>query len=136
MGFILQHKRPERPTHSAFSEDLWLLMQRCWGHEKDLRPPASEVLGTLEGLACKRLASQDLTEPQRIRLINAIFSDHNWSKVINHVHTDYAQGFLNVAEQVSHRSIPHLAGQLKLEFLSGARDSGTGDPQEMSVHVI
>jgi hypothetical protein len=101
MGLILEHKRPEQPTHPTFSEDLWSLMQRCWDEAQDLRPQTSEVLGTLEVLTCRRLASPTLTKPERICLINAIFSDHNWTKVINHVYNDFAQDFLEAVDEVS-----------------------------------
>jgi hypothetical protein len=100
MVAILQGKRPERPTHRTFTDDLWSLMQRCWNHDKDLRPSASEVLGALEVLTCRRLASQTLTKPERICLINTLFSDHNWTKVVNHVYQDYAQDFLDVVDEV------------------------------------
>jgi hypothetical protein len=96
MVAILQGRRPERPTHQTFTEDLWSLMQRCWDHAEDLRPPASEVLGALE---VRRLADQTLTKPERICLINAMFSDHNWTKVANHVCRDFAQDFLDVVDK-------------------------------------
>ena len=40
---VTQGKRPPRPTHPAFTEVLWTLMQRCWDHDPHLRPEASEV---------------------------------------------------------------------------------------------
>jgi serine/threonine protein kinase len=101
MESILRGRHPERPTHPTFTEDLWSLVQRCWNHAEGLLPPASEVLGTLEVLACRRLASSTLTKPERIFLINAIFSDHNWSKVIDHVYNDFAQDFLDTVNEVS-----------------------------------
>jgi serine/threonine protein kinase len=109
MVSLMQGKRPERPTYRTFTEKLWLLMQRCWHDAHDSRPSATEVLGTLEVLTCKRLTSPTLTNPERIYLINTIFSDHNWSKVINHVDEDYAQVFLGVVDEVSRQTIPHRA---------------------------
>jgi hypothetical protein len=100
MVFIMQGKRPERPTYRTFTEDSWLLMQRCWLDAHDSRPPATEVLESLEALTCKRLISHTLTNHERICLINAIFSDHNWTKVIDHVCNDYAQDFLDVVDEV------------------------------------
>ena len=44
---ITQGKRPPRPPHSTFTENLWTLMQRCWDDDPHLRPEASEVLKTL-----------------------------------------------------------------------------------------
>ena len=41
---ITQGKRPSRPTHLTFTENLWALMQRCWDHDPHLRPDVSEVL--------------------------------------------------------------------------------------------
>jgi hypothetical protein len=100
MVSILQSKRPERPEHPTFTEELWSLTQRCWDDAQDSRPQATEVLGTLEVLTCRRLASPTLTNPERIRLINALFSDHNWTKVVNHVYQDYAQDFLDMVDEV------------------------------------
>ena len=45
---VLRGKRPRKPTHPTFTEDLWSLMQCCWDHDRNSRPTASEVLGTLE----------------------------------------------------------------------------------------
>ena len=47
---ITQGKRPPRPTHPNFTENLWMLMQRCWDNDPHLRPEASEVLHTLHTL--------------------------------------------------------------------------------------
>jgi len=44
---IREGKRPPRPTHPAFTEGLWALMQRCWAHDSCLRPDAAEVLQIL-----------------------------------------------------------------------------------------
>ena len=41
---IIQGKRPQRPTHPTFTENLWMLMQRCWDHDPHLRPEVSEAL--------------------------------------------------------------------------------------------
>ena len=40
---IVRAERPPRPTHPILTEDLWILMQRCWNHDPKLRPNASEV---------------------------------------------------------------------------------------------
>lgn len=37
-------KRPPKPTHPDFIENLWSLMQRCWAHDPHSRPEASESL--------------------------------------------------------------------------------------------
>ena len=44
---IIQGRRPERPTHPTFTENLWSLMQRCWDHDPQLRPEVSEALQIL-----------------------------------------------------------------------------------------
>jgi hypothetical protein len=44
---ITQGKRPPRPTHPTFTENLWTLMQRCWDQDPHLRPEVSEVLRVL-----------------------------------------------------------------------------------------
>ena len=41
---IIQGGRPLRPTHPAFTEELWKLMQRCWDHTPSSRPEIPEVL--------------------------------------------------------------------------------------------
>lgn len=40
---ITRGRRPHRPTHIAFTEELWLLMQRCWDHNPHSRPEMLEV---------------------------------------------------------------------------------------------
>ncbi|KAF9644381.1 kinase-like protein, partial [Thelephora ganbajun] len=47
MFSIIQGRHPSRPTHPTFTENLWTLMQRCWGHNPHLHPDASEVLQIL-----------------------------------------------------------------------------------------
>ena len=47
MFAIEQGKRPPRPTHPTFTENLWMLMQRCWDQDPHLRPEVSEVLQVL-----------------------------------------------------------------------------------------
>lgn len=98
---ILRGHRPGRPVDPTFSHDLWSLTQRCWDGPHDSRPSVSDVLGTLDVLACRHLAGHTLTGPQSICLINAIFSDHDWSKVIDRVSGDYAQDFLDEVDEVS-----------------------------------
>jgi hypothetical protein len=44
---ITQGRRPPRPTHPSFTENLWILMQRCWDQDPHLRPEVSEVLQVL-----------------------------------------------------------------------------------------
>ena len=110
--FIVQGKRPERPEHPAFTDELWSLMKCCWKVTPNLRPTSSEVLGALEVLTCRRLAGHHLTRPQHISLINAVFSDHNWSKVINHVEDDCTQDFLNVVDEVNRQRVIRLADRL------------------------
>ena len=44
---IMQGERPPRPTHPAFTEELWTLMQDCWVPEPHLRPEVSEALQVL-----------------------------------------------------------------------------------------
>ena len=47
-------RRPPRPTHPLFTEDLWTLMRRCWDDDPELRPKASEILQTLRTLSVFR----------------------------------------------------------------------------------
>ena len=102
---ILQGKRPERPEHPTFSDELWSLIQRCWDDAPNSRPPASSVLETLEVLTCGQLANHVLTRPEGIRLINAMFSDHDWTRVITHVGHDHAQDFLDAVYGVGRYNI-------------------------------
>ncbi|KAF9645418.1 kinase-like protein, partial [Thelephora ganbajun] len=44
---ITQGKRPSRPTHPTFTENLWKLMQCCWDHDPHSRPEVSEALQIL-----------------------------------------------------------------------------------------
>jgi len=43
-AWILDGKRPPRPKHPAFTEDLWRLMQNCWDQDPQSRPAVSNVL--------------------------------------------------------------------------------------------
>lgn len=50
MSTIVEGKRPQRPTHPAFTDGLWALTQRCWDQKAHLRPQVSEALRILRGL--------------------------------------------------------------------------------------
>ena len=54
MFAIAQGRRPQRPTHPTFPENLWTLMQRCWDHDPHLRPEVSEALRILLTLLVSR----------------------------------------------------------------------------------
>lgn len=41
--------RPSRPGHPHFTDQLWVLMQRCWDQNPHSRPEVSEVLKVLRG---------------------------------------------------------------------------------------
>jgi hypothetical protein len=47
---IMSGKRPQRPTHSNFTDELWALMRRCWDQDPRLRPEILEVLNVFRGL--------------------------------------------------------------------------------------
>ena len=47
MMAIMQGRRPPRPAHPTFTENLWSLMQRCWDPDPHLRPEVSEALHVL-----------------------------------------------------------------------------------------
>ena len=46
---IMAGERPPRPTHQALTNELWMLIQRCWNQDYHLRPEISEVLQVLNG---------------------------------------------------------------------------------------
>ena len=54
MFAIVQGRRPPRPTHPTFTENLWTLMQRCWNHDPNLRPEVSEASRVLLTLLVSR----------------------------------------------------------------------------------
>lgn len=40
---IMEGRRPPRPFHPTFTDELWALTKRCWDGDYHLRPEASEV---------------------------------------------------------------------------------------------
>ena len=46
---IIGGERPPRPAHPQFTNQLWILMQRCWNHDPFLRPDVPEVFKVLTG---------------------------------------------------------------------------------------
>ncbi|KAF9789353.1 kinase-like domain-containing protein [Thelephora terrestris] len=86
MLYTTEGKRPPRPTHPIFTENLWTLMQRCWDHDPNSRPDVSEVLQILLNLdipAWKQLITHTLAADRRVSLVTAIFSDHDQVKMIH-----------------------------------------------------
>ena len=51
-------KRPIRPTHQAFTNELWALTEHCWDPVPELRPEISAVFETLRGLLVSFLSSR------------------------------------------------------------------------------
>lgn len=47
---IMNGKRPSRPSHPDFTDELWTLTQRCWDQDPHLRFEVTEVLKVLGGL--------------------------------------------------------------------------------------
>lgn len=52
---ILKGDCPPRPIHSDCSDELWVLMQRCWSREPRSRPKVSEVFQILPSSDFDRL---------------------------------------------------------------------------------
>jgi len=46
---IMAGRRPQRPTHQQFTDQLWTLMQSCWHQDPKLRLEASAVSKALRG---------------------------------------------------------------------------------------
>ena len=46
---IMSGKRPCRPSHSSFTDGLWIFTQRGWDQDPRLRPKVSEVFDILGG---------------------------------------------------------------------------------------
>ena len=63
---ITEGRRPPRPTHPTFTDNLWVLMQRCWDQDPHLRP------GVLEALQVLLAMTKGRRPP---RLTHPIFAD-------------------------------------------------------------
>jgi hypothetical protein len=63
---ILDGERPARPTHPNLTDELWVLMKRCWNQDPHLRPEMSEVLETLRGSSVSLLSRRpEVAKPHR-----------------------------------------------------------------------
>ena len=121
---ITQGRRPPRPTHPNFAENLWTLMQRCWDQDPHLRPEVSEALQVLltpsvlclfqylyihqffypstssELPAWKQLISRTSTTDERISLITTIFVDRDQVEMVMRLSGDDAQTVVDVIDEV------------------------------------
>ena len=98
---IMSGERLPRPTHPAFTEDLWTLMQRCWHQDPTSRPQFLEVVQILTLPFRKRLVSHTLGKDERIHLIATIFSDDDQVKVVRPASEDDTQIFIDAIDEVS-----------------------------------
>ncbi|KAF9645415.1 kinase-like protein [Thelephora ganbajun] len=108
---ITQGKRPSRPTHPTFTENLWKLMQRCWDHDPHSRPEVSEALQILltpDIPTWKRLITQALPTDERISLITTIFSDDDQVKMVENLIGNDAQTFVDAIDEVLDTLTPHV----------------------------
>ena len=46
---VMEGRRPPRPSHPTFTDELWALTQRCWNDNPRLRPDALEISRVLRG---------------------------------------------------------------------------------------
>lgn len=121
MLHITQGTRPPRPTHPMFTEKIWSLMQRCWAHDPESRPEASEVLELLltpDIPAWKRLITQTFTADERISLIKEIFLDRDQTKMVKNLLGSDAQAFIDRITEVLDRLEPQIHRKC-LRYLSG-----------------
>lgn len=105
---IAQGKRPPRPAHPTFTNDLWILTQRCWGQDPSSRPKISEVaLQVLTFSVCKRLIGYTLAPHERISLIATIFLSDDQVRMVEHVSGDDAQTLIDTIDEVGPSVILH-----------------------------
>lgn len=126
----MQGERPPRPTHPAFTEELWALTQRCWDHDPQSRPEVSEALRDLlamsvshpsrrpctdrldpflmrsEEPAWKQLINHTLATDERVSLITGIFIDRHQVEMVEHLSRSNAQRFIDMIDDVSHHKVP------------------------------
>jgi len=110
---IVQGKRPQRPTHSTFTEDLWMLIQRCWNGDPHSRPKVSEVALQLLTLSvCNHLIGHASTTHEHVSLIGKIFSDNDSVTMVENFSRDDTQTLIDVVDEVNPRSIPGSKNRL------------------------
>ena len=103
---VVQGKRPPRPIHPGFTEDLWKLIQRCWNGDPNSRPQASEVALQLLTLSvCNRLIGHTFAH-EHVSLIGKIFSDSEPVTIVENFSQDDTQTLIDVVDEVSPRMIP------------------------------
>lgn len=120
---IQRGDRPPRPTHPGFTDKLWTLTQRCWDHDPDLRPGASEVSQSLPNklvscslrrsylhqsdyfLVCrtswKQLIDGSLSKGERISLVTHIFSTQDIVELAECPTREDAQSFVDAVDEAS-----------------------------------
>ena len=96
---ITTNKRPPRPRHPTFTEDLWKLTQRCWDQDLSLRPKIPEVLQVLA-------LSHTFAADERVSLVATIFSDDDQVKMIGDLSEDNAQTFIDAIYEASPCTVP------------------------------
>ncbi|KAF9644146.1 kinase-like protein [Thelephora ganbajun] len=119
---IMQGKRPSRPTHPTFTENLWSLMQRCWGHDPRSRPEVSEALGMLRTAAGERAHQPVLVDPSIFaysppceRLIRRAFAPHELPSLIGELFSSS-----DVGDTI--RSLPKNDAQTFIDVISEVLD--------------
>jgi len=112
MLFTVQGKRPPRPLHPTFTEDLWTLIQCCWDQEPFSRPKISEVALQLLTLSvCNRLTGHTLTTHDHVSLIEAIFLGDDRVQ-IESVPREGAQTLIDVIDEVGPYTTPRSKDRL------------------------
>ena len=134
---IMQATRPPRPTHPDFTEDLWMLMQRCWNQDPKMRPNASEVLQAITLSLCKRLVNRTLPTQDRARMITVVFSKQDQAKMARQVPREEVQNLIDVIYGVSpHRFSCGRCGSDHTFYQLGLRHPYFGHSKEVPVLLI
>ncbi|KAF9793424.1 kinase-like domain-containing protein [Thelephora terrestris] len=108
MSAIISSQRPPRPTSSMLTEELWILMQRCWDREPQRRPKALEVLSSFDIPAWKCLISRPLSADERTHQVKTLFLDSNETEAAKHLRGDDAQCFVDVIDKMFDTLAPWL----------------------------
>jgi len=111
---IVQGRRPSRPTRQTFTDDVWVLVERCWDQDPHLRPEVREVLEVFSSSSISRpflqqLRDFDESSPGFHDWLSEVLYGEEYHQCVPNLRGDDLVWLIDYLDKVCHHvAFPHL----------------------------
>ena len=97
---MMEGERPPRPNNPTFTDDAWILMQRCWDQEPRSRPGIGEVLQDLVSSLLWSLYQFTKFSPKFQVALSQFYDSTEHKGCVNHLDGAELKEFVNFLDEV------------------------------------